>query len=248
MERQINCKSRFCKIKKIVIGLLLAAAGILLLGFNLGMLPIEYKDIIFSWPMILIALGLVNISSHESFFIGAMLLAIGGFFITPRLFAFDFNFTQVAWPTLLIIAGFLIIFKRSFPKKRPIDRFESPSCERKFEKGRIDKNNVFGGSRVVIENDEFRGGEINNIFGGSEVDLSAARLADGENILEINCVFGGVKLIVPQGWNIQLKMVSIMGGFQDKRRVYAASTEQNPNKTLIIRGSAIFGGGEIRTI
>lgn len=251
MEPRFNSKSRFNKMKKAVMGLLLALAGVLLLGFNFGALPIEYKDIIFSWPMLLIALGLINISSKESSFLGAMLLAVGGFFITPRLFIFDFDFAQVAWPALLIIAGVLIIFKKSFPKKHRCDHFQpsthEKSYEKSYEKGKINETNVFGGSRVVFDNEEFKGGEINNVFGGAEIDLSGATLAEGENFLEINCVFGGVKLIVPQGWNIKLRMDSVMGGFHDKRKTYGNIDELNRNKILIIKGAAIFGGGEIKT-
>ena len=117
-----------------------------------------------------------------------------------------------------------------------------------YEKGKISETNVFGGSRVVFENEEFKGGEINNVFGGSEIDLSAATLAEGENILEINCVFGGVKIIVPQGWNIKLRMDSVMGGFHDKRKAFGANDETNRSRILIIKGSAIFGGGELRSV
>ena len=36
-----------------------------------------------------------------------------------------------------------------------------------------------------------------------------------------------------------------MGGFSDKRLVIKEAAD--PNKVLIVRGSAIFGGGEIKS-
>lgn len=234
-------------MKKVVLGLILAGAGALLLGFNFGYLPIEYKDVIFSWPMILIALGVVNISSRDNLFLGFMLLIIGGFFLIPRVFLIDINFSQVGIPFLLITIGLWIAFRKKKSKKTPFNFQEPLKYDKCYEKGKLEESNVFGGSRVVFDNEEFKGGEVNNVFGGSEIDLSGATLAEGENILEINCVFGGVKLIVPQGWNIKLRMDSVMGGFHDKRKSYNTIDESNRNKILIIKGTAIFGGGEIRT-
>lgn len=248
MESQIYCKSNFNTMKKVVLGLILALAGALLLGFNFGYLPIEYKDIIFSWPMILIALGVVNISSRDNLFLGFLLLAIGGFFLIPKVFLVDLNFGQIGIPFLLIVIGLWIAFRKKKPNNREFPFKEPVRCEKNYEKGKIEETNVFGGSRVVFDNEEFKGGEINNIFGGSEIDLSGASLAEGENILEINCVFGGVKLIVPQGWNIKLRMDSVMGGFHDKRRSYNSIDESNRSKILIIKGTAVFGGGEIKSI
>jgi len=45
------CKNR--RMRKIMFGLLLLIAGSLLLAFNFELLPIEYKSIVFSWPMLL---------------------------------------------------------------------------------------------------------------------------------------------------------------------------------------------------
>lgn len=247
METVVKCKSNFNTMKKVVLGLTLALAGALLLGFNFGYLPIEYKDIIFSWPMILVALGVINLSSRDNLFLGVILLAIGSFFLIPKILMIDINFRQVGLPILLIAIGIWVAFRKKNSKNRAF-KFEEPhNYEKSYEKGKIEETNVFGGSRVVFENEEFKGGEVNNVFGGSEIDLTGATLAEGENILEINCVFGGVKIIVPSGWNIKLRMDSVMGGFQDKRKPYGSFNELNSNKILIIKGTAVFGGGEIRT-
>ncbi len=247
MESKVYCKSNFKIMKKIVLGLMLALAGALLLGFNFGYLPIEYKDVVFSWPMILVALGIINLSSRDSLFLGVVLFSIGSFFLLPKFFMFELSFRQVGLPILLIAIGIWVAFRKKKTKNSPFNYEETDKYKRSYEKGKIVETNVFGGSRVVFENEEFKGGEINNVFGGSEVDLSGSTLAEGENILEINCVFGGVKIIVPSGWNIKLRMDSIMGGFQDKRKPYGSFINNNSNKVLIIKGSAVFGGGEIIT-
>jgi predicted membrane protein len=93
--------------------------------------------------------------------------------------------------------------------------------------------------------EQFRGGRIENIFGGSELDFRSSKLADGEHILEITSVFGGITMIVPSDWNIAIEMENVMGGFVDKRRTLQTTIANAPR--LIIKGSSVFGGGEIKS-
>ena len=59
------------------------------------------------------------------------------------------------------------------------------------------------------------------------------------------CVFGGTSLTVPDDWNIHIKIVSIFGGFADKRR--SKSENIYSEKEILIKGVCIFGGGEIKS-
>jgi len=231
------------EMKKYVFGVIVIVAGILLLLSNTGILPWNLRHIIFSWQMLLICIGLVSFFSSESRTPGTLLIFIGTLFILPKLFCFSFNVWHLFWPAILIGIGVLMLFKRS-PKNLVEWRFrhKAPSS---LGEGYIHEDNIFSGGKQSIVHQEFRGGQINCIFGGSEVDLTQAILAEGINELEINTVFGGVTLIVPADWRVQLKMTSIMGGFADKR----AYVKENPDatRTLIIKGSTIFGGGEIKS-
>lgn len=104
---------------------------------------------------------------------------------------------------------------------------------------------MFGGSKRRIANQVFKGGELNNIFGGSELDMTQAILNEGENVLEIHCIFGGVGMVVPADWNVRIDVVSIFGGFSDKRTIIKQGADDS--KMLIIKGTCIFGGGEIKS-
>lgn len=54
------------KIRSILSGILIITAGIVLLLFNNGVLPLEYKHIVFPWQSLLVAIGFVNLfSSHH---------------------------------------------------------------------------------------------------------------------------------------------------------------------------------------
>ena len=88
----------------------------------------------------------------------------------------------------------------------------------------------------------FKGGEIVNIFGGTEIDLSQADI-NGEVRLELTQMFGGTKLIIPGSWKLIVKNAAILGGIEDKR----PNQPLDPNKILILTGTSMFGGIEIRS-
>ncbi|OFX32069.1 MAG: hypothetical protein A2X08_17745 [Bacteroidetes bacterium GWA2_32_17] len=244
METTTYFCSKQKRMKKIIIGFIILTAGLLLLGFNTGILDPAYKHLIFTWPVLLIALGLANFFERSSFWAGVILTSIGTFFFLPRLIEFHFNFIHLFWPLLLIMIGVVIILKRTlFNSFTHRGHIKSGS---KLEEGVIDESNVFGSSNRVIQQCNFKGGKISNVFAGSKIDLTRTTLSDQENYLDIACVFGGVEIIVPSNWRVQIQVSSIMGAFSDKR--FGASSQQIDNsKTLIIKGSVVFGGGEIKS-
>ena len=232
--------------KTYALGIIVIIAGILLLIEKTGFLSFEIQHILLSWPMLLIAIGTVSFSSSESRTPGTILMLIGGIFLLSRIFELSFNVMHLGWPLILIVIGVLILVKRS-PGNLWHRRFQGINDTNKnnLGDGYIHEENIFSGGKQRVMHQVFRGGHINCIFGGSEVDLTQATLADGVNELEVNTIFGGVTLIVPSDWRIQLKMTSIMGGFADKR----SYIKENPDtsRVLIIKGSTIFGGGELKS-
>ena len=83
------------------------------------------------------------------------------------------------------------------------------------------------------------------IFGGSEINLSRCKLAEGKNIIDVFMIFGGSNIVVPPDWSIKIDVLSIFGGFSDKRQNFTDESKKE-NKELYIKGLAIFGGGEIK--
>jgi predicted membrane protein len=115
-----------------------------------------------------------------------------------------------------------------------------------ISKDYIDDVAVFGGGTKVITSDNFKGGNITAIFGGSEIDLTACKLAEGNNVLNITAILGGTTLIVPKDWNVLLNVTSILGSFSNKiRREPNLVVDQS--KALIIKGVAMLGGGEVKS-
>ena len=113
-----------------------------------------------------------------------------------------------------------------------------------FEDDFVDSTTIFGGSKKIIISKNFRGGDIVNVFGGTELDLTQADM-DGQAILELTTVFGGTTLIIPSNWDIKSEAVMIFGGVEDKRKM--TTTPEIPRKTLVLQGTVIFGGIDIKS-
>ncbi|MCK9219463.1 MAG: DUF5668 domain-containing protein [Bacteroidales bacterium] len=228
--------------KKYTVGVIVIIAGLLLLLVNTRVLPYELHHILISWQMLLIGIGLISLFNNESRIPGTILILIGGIFILPRIFNLPFDVWHLFWPVILIGIGVLMLFRKM--PHHPYHAGISQSNQT-LDEGYIHEENIFSGGKQKIMHQVFRGGHINCLFGGAEVDLTQATQVEGVSELEINCIFGGVTLVVPPDWRIQLKMTSILGGFSDKRSYIKEN--QDSSRILIIKGSTIFGGGEIKS-
>ncbi|HWY98185.1 MAG TPA: LiaF domain-containing protein, partial [Bacteroidia bacterium] len=98
-------------------------------------------------------------------------------------------------------------------------------------------------ARKTILSKNFAKGEIVNIFGGTEINFMQADI-NGTAVVDVVAVFGGVKLIVPPDWDVRINVVHIFAGTVDKRQFHTASTSK---KVLLVNGTAVFGGIDIRS-
>ena len=106
-------------------------------------------------------------------------------------------------------------------------------------------DSVFSGVQRKVMSKNFQGGKVNCVFGGADVDLSQADI-NGKVEIKFDVVFGGAKIIVPPHWNIYNQIDGAFHGVDDKRK-FNASVGMDPQKTLVLRGSLVFGGVEIKS-
>lgn len=214
----------------------------IVLGFlfflnSLDILDFSISRIIFSWPFFFLVIGVFIILNTNKKLLGGILSGLGAIFLIPKIFpSVDYNGTIVL-AIIFIALGLYIILNRREKEKIAFDQ------ERK---NYIDDVAIFGGGNKVITSDNFKGGNITAVFGGSEINLKGCKLAEGTNVIDVLCVFGGTTLIVPQDWNIVLNITPIFGGFSNKL-IKDPNAIADQNKTLIIKGLVVFGGGEIKS-
>jgi hypothetical protein len=106
----------------------------------------------------------------------------------------------------------------------------------------LDTTAFFGGVHKKIVSKNFKGGDVVTIMGGTELDLSQADFT-GMVKLDVVQIMGATKIIVPAHWEIRTDVTAIFAGFEDKRQ---QPTVSNPEKVLLIDGTSLFGGIEIK--
>ncbi len=243
---------------KIVSGLLVLTIGSLFLARELGA---EFPQWLLSWKMLLIGIGLViGIKHRFRNMAWLILIAIGSTFLISDLYP-EMHLRPVLWPIVLILVGLVMVFKprnkrcgnhRYMRKHWRGGKFgmNDPYVAEYYNKEEYNKDDVidstciFSGTKKNILSKNFKGGEVVTIFGGTELNLMQADFEESAK-LEIEQVFGGTKLLVPAHWEIKSEVVTIFGSLEDKRPMPAAGMEKT--KTLILIGTTVFGGIDIRS-
>jgi len=218
-------------------------AGLLIIAKRTELINYETFHLIFNWQVLLISIGIISIAKNKENNIGGyIMILIGSIFLIPEFIDINYNTRELFFPAILIGVGIIILFKG-------LDKFPHKAHKR-FNKGdindldTINDNLIFGGGEYHITSNNFKGGSINAIFGGGKYNFRNSQLAEGIQILEVNMIFGGLDIQIPEDWDVKLEVTSILGGFSNKAYSHSRNTEQRGQ--LIIKGSAIFGGGEIK--
>lgn len=254
-----NKKRENSRNNAIVTGVIIIIIGCIFALYNMEIIPWEVKSFIISWQMLLIAIGIISISRGNGKTSGWIMISIGVFFIIPRLLRLipslsmlEIDFAHKFWPAILILVGLIIIIsgsKRSlriFPNEHTECSHNTKESFPKDGPDYINYDHIFSGGKHSIYNNNLKGGNINIAFGGALLDLRNSTLSnDPVPVINIIVVFGGINILAPEDWKIEVNKRSIFGGFEDNRYVKLSN---DPNKRLIINVNSIFGGGNIKSM
>lgn len=227
---------------RVIAGLIVVTVGLVFLGRELGY---YFPRWIFSWEMLLIALGLFIGFKHAfKNMTWLVLVIIGSVFLIDDIFPYS-DISDYAWPMIIIAVGLFMIFRPS-KKNKDWSQWEQGNNQT-LEDDYMDSTTIFGGVKKNVITKNFRGGEATTIFGGTDINLMQADI-NGKIVLELTQVFGGTKLIVPPHWKVQTEdLVAIFGGVEDKRPLLSDPSAVDPNKVLILKGTCLFGGIDIKS-
>ncbi|HSF53190.1 MAG TPA: DUF5668 domain-containing protein [Algoriphagus sp.] len=109
---------------------------------------------------------------------------------------------------------------------------------------RVNIDAVFSGVNRKLMSKNFQGGKITAAFGGVDLDLTQTDFS-GVVTIQIDIIFGGVKMIVPPHWDIRTEVSNIAAGIEDKR--YFRDGGVDTSKVVILKGTILFGGLEIKS-
>jgi hypothetical protein len=106
----------------------------------------------------------------------------------------------------------------------------------------IDFVAIYEGRDLRSTASAFRGGSVLTLYGGGTVDLRGATLDPAGATLELRAVFGGIRLVVPETWRVDLATIGIIGGVGDGRDQDRVALDA---PTLRLTGYACFGGAGV---
>jgi hypothetical protein len=98
---------------------------------------------------------------------------------------------------------------------------------------------IYSGRDFISTSKSFRGGSALTWYGGGTLDLRGATLDPAGAHLAVRAIFGGIRLVVPETWKIEQRMLAIFGGVGDARD---SEMVMESGPTLVLDGFALFGG------
>jgi predicted membrane protein len=244
---------------KVIGGIFIVIAGSLFLGRELGAAIPEW---IFSWKMLLIAIGLISGFKHNfrrAFWL--VPVAIGSIYLLCDFYP-ALAIKHLLWPVIVIFLGLVMIFrpKKNFRYRMHRRRYrrhyryqhrnyghhyQPHMTEETVNEDRIDTSTFMGAVKKTIISKNFQGGEVSNVLGGTELNLTQADF-EGSITLDVTNVLGGTTLIVPANWEIVSELTSVLGSIDDKRPMSTIPVNERTKK-LILKGTVFMGGIEIKS-
>ncbi len=231
---------------RLVVGLAVLSAGLLLLLENLGIVD-DVEPYWSYWPVFLIALGLVWLTRGlsettagplwGSVITGGIALLLGIVYLGSNLDLWFFEIGLVwslFWPVILILVGYTLLRGRS-----------SGTGGRTAFMGGIE----MGGARSWV----LEGGSYLAVMGSIEMDLTAAEIAEGETLLDLTAVMGSIEIRMPGDVTVIYDGSAVLGaitflGEEDGGVVASRRTERpggDGDKVLRIQARSIMGSVEI---
>lgn len=243
---------------RLIIGLAILVLGVLLLLNNLDVgVEIDIRQVLRLWPVIPLVLGLnwlflsfnptktaeqgqKMFFSWGQFITAIIAIAIGVIYLGRNLGLFHVDtslFWNTLWPVVLILVGISLLRGRAHTGGRGRFTFMGGASVGSAQPWKMESGSYFA------------------LMGGIEMDLTAAELDEGETMLDLTAIMGGIEVKIPKDMAIIYEGSAVLGGVtfgdqEDGGIVASRRLEQNINdsaqKILRIQARAIMGGVEIK--
>ena len=220
---------------RLVFGVALVALGALWTGDNLGL--VDAEAVLRWWPALLIVYGLAKLTGagFQRRPIAGGFAAVAGALILASNLGFGHVGLGLLWPIGLVLLGVQILRRGGAPNESAGAMGNSADWVRSFA--------LLGGASTKSLSTSLRGAELSAVLGGVELDLREAKPAEGRVVVDAFAFMGGIDIIVPPDWRLEIEATPIMGALQDER---APAPDREYKATLVLRGAVIIGGLVLR--
>ena len=228
---------------QIVVGLLIAAVGVLLLLQTTGVA--ELDNVVRWTPSLFILFGLWRLVANgfRRVFFPVLIIAIAAL-VQLSWLGVD---GRIFWPIVLIAAGLALVLGRLNRGRRRPEPSEHHAAQHETsrfstEDGEIESFDVFGSNKENVASGDFRGGQVTSVMGSSQMDLRHSVVVERPASIEVIAVMGEVKLKVPSDWSVRFDNITVMGESKDER---AANETRAGAPDLVITGTVMMGSLKI---
>lgn len=188
-------------------------------------------------------------------YIGALILiTLGILFLLENFGLADVgDLIGTFWPVILIIIGLSVLLRRhQVPPMAhmPSSQQHSSGAAQTFDTSMLNNSSVFGDIDMKIVVPGFKGGMVSCVFGDVNLDLSEVLLADGEHLLKLDGVFGGLHLLLPKDLAVFVTARAVFGdvkvlgntrGGIGQELTYTSPNYADAPKKLRVYANQVFG-------
>lgn len=224
------------KFSKVLWGIVLITIGIII-GIN--SLGIAHINIFFNgwWTLFIIIPCFIGLFDNDKGgkignLIG-IIIGVALLLVARGLFSFGLIIKMIV-PLILVAIGLSMIFNETIKSK----------VSEKVKEGK--KNGLefitatFAEQKVIKDNEEFKGANLDSVFGSVLLDIRKANI-EKEAVIKASSIFGGIEILVPGDVNVKVKSTPIFGGVSNRN----TNSKDNQN-TIYIEAFCMFGGVDIK--
>jgi predicted membrane protein len=224
---------------RLIIGLIIIVMGASMLADNLGWISARYILRIL-WPVAVIGIGIsmMRDQAPKRRAWGLVVILVGAWNLLDNFGWLHINLWHLLFPGILLFVGGSLVWRARHGESTGV--LSGPNGEEPAEFVRTVALMSFSEIRPVSR--PFRGGDLSAIMGGVRIDLRDARMEGDVATLDLFGFWGGIEIYLPPDWTVSSRVTTFLGGFFDARR----PTSVIPTKTLIVRGTNIMSGIEVK--
>jgi hypothetical protein len=171
------------------------------------------------WPAAVVVLGLIAMAAERRVSLGPVVIVVLGLVLLAG--TLDWTSGDLLLPTMLAGVGVAVLvgLRRHHGARTPIA--------------------MFGGATTKERSPHLRHADVSAIFGGATLDLREAHI-DKDADIDAFALFGGVDVLVPEGWRVSVGGLPFMGGIDDKTTNDERELPEDA-PVLTVNGTALFG-------
>ena len=241
-------------ISSTIWGIVLITVGII---YALNSLDITNINIFFKgwWTLFVIipcTIRLITSSDNRSGSATGLLIGVFLLLCARGILAYSMIW-KLLLPLLVVFLGLKLFLKGLFGSKYDEDDFDDAQDDEDDKDDQDDEVDedpcdsqsnrksiaMFSSHRIKYDGRVFVSENLDVVFGSVELDLRKA-IIEGDCTIHANCVFGNIKILVPENTNVKVKDSSVFGGASNH------TINKKGEHTLYIKSNSVFGGISVK--